>query len=96
MLRFIEGIQSRPQRHVAGESRPGTNRGGLIRDILTRVADLMNQIEALDDLVVQFDGTAPGRTFIAAWKQARIIVDAGHGPGEAPAPGGGGTPPPTH
>lgn len=27
-----------------------------------------------------------GRRFIAAWKQARIIVDAGHGPGEDTPP----------
>ena len=54
----------------------------------------MSLVEAIDDLVVQFDGTPAGRTFIAAWKQARMIVDGGHGPGEEDAPGGGGTPPP--
>ncbi len=63
-----------------------TTRGSLIREIETRVAGLMNQLDDLDDLVVQFDGTAAGRTFIGAWKQARQIVDAGHGPGETPVP----------
>ena len=52
----------------------------------------MSLVEAIDDLVVQFDGTPAGRTFIAAWKQARIIVDGGHGPGEDEE--GEGTPPP--
>jgi hypothetical protein len=59
----------------------------------TRVAGLVARAEELDDLVVQFDGSAAGRAFGAAWKQARLIVDAGHGPGEEPAPGGS-TPPP--
>ena len=70
------------------------NRTALIRELETRVAGLMNMIEALDDLVLQFDGTPAGRAFIAAWQQARIIVDGGHGPGEEEAPAGGGTPPP--
>lgn len=68
------------------------NRSGLIRDIETRVAGLVAKVEALDDLVIQFDGTPAGLAFIAAWKQARIIVDSGHGPGEDEE--GGGTPPP--
>ena len=73
-----------------------THRSALIREVETLVADLVAQLDDLDDLVVQFDGTPAGRTFITAWKQARIIVDAGHGPGEAPAPTpGGGTPPPS-
>lgn len=70
------------------------NRAALKRDIETRVAGLVSLVVAIDDLVVQFDTTPAGRTFIAAWKQARIIVDGGHGPGEEDAPGGGGTPPP--
>ena len=70
------------------------NRAALKRDIETRVAGLVSMVEAIDDLVVQFDTTPAGRTFIAAWRQARIIVDGGHGPGEEDAPGGVGTPPP--
>lgn len=57
-----------------------------LRDLTTRVAGLMEEIRDLDDLVIQFDGTEAGRRFIAAWKQSRIIVDAGHGPAETPAP----------
>jgi hypothetical protein len=62
------------------------NRAALIRDVETRVAGLVARAEEMDDLVVQFDGTAAARAFGAAWKQARLIVDAGHGPGEPPAP----------
>ena len=68
-------------------------RTALIRDVETSVAELLTMVEALDDLVVQFDGTAAGRAFISAWQQARIIVDGGHGPGESVPPAGGGTPP---
>ena len=70
------------------------NRSALKRDVETRTAGLVSLVEAIDDLVVQFDTTPAGRNFIAAWKQARIIVDGGHGPGEEDEAGGGGTPPP--
>ena len=69
------------------------NRTALIRDVETNVAELLTKVEALDDLVLQFDGTPAGRNFIAAWKQARMIVDGGHGQGEEEPPAGGGTPP---
>lgn len=69
------------------------SRSALKREVATRVAGLLGLVEAIDDLVVQFDTTPAGRTFIAAWRQARFIVDGGHGPGEEDAPGGGGTPP---
>ena len=69
------------------------NRSTLIRDVETRVAGLVARAEDLDDLVLQFDGTPAGLTFIAAWKQARIIIDSGTGTGTPPATGGG-TPPP--
>ena len=68
------------------------NRSALKRDVETRVAGLVSLVEAIDDLVVQFDTTPAGRMFISAWKQARIIVDGGHGPGEEDE--GGGTPQP--
>ncbi len=38
----------------------------------------------LDDLIVHYDDTEAGRNFIAAWCQARRIVDSGHGPGGDP------------
>jgi hypothetical protein len=40
----------------------------------------MVQLSDLDDLSLQFNGTDAGRRFIEAWKCARNIVDAGHGP----------------
>ena len=43
----------------------------------------MEQLEDLDDLVIHYDGTAAGRNFIAAWHQARLIVNSGHGPAAA-------------
>ena len=60
----------------------------------TTVADLVSQIEDLDDLVLQFD-TPAGEQFQAAWTIARRIVDAGHGPGEEEAPTPGNNPTPT-
>ncbi|MEK0448511.1 MAG: hypothetical protein RL088_779 [Verrucomicrobiota bacterium] len=58
------------------------------RELTTQVAALLEQTADLDDLVAQMDATVPGRAFIAAWKQARIIIDAGHGPSpeEPPTP----------
>lgn len=58
------------------------DRSAMRRELKTVVAGLMQDIAGLDDLVLQFNKTEAGRLFIAAWKAARIIVDAGHGPGE--------------
>ena len=67
------------------------NRGTLLKEVETDIADLMDQISDLDDLVLQFDGTAAGQRFIEAWKRARSIVDSGGGhtttpPTPTPAP----------
>ena len=62
------------------------NRTTHLRDLATRVGGLMEATHDLDDLVLQMDTTEAGRLFIAAWKQARIILDAGHGPTTPPAP----------
>ena len=40
---------------------------------------------SLDDLILAFNSTAPGRSLIAAYKESRIVRDAGHGP-KKPAP----------
>jgi hypothetical protein len=61
-------------------------RSTLLRDLSAAVADLMEKLADLDDLVIQYDASEAGRTFISAWKQARAIIDSGHGPSEAPAP----------
>ena len=82
----FSGLLNAPRSTIA-------NRAVLIRDVETNVAELLLKVEALDDLVLQFDGTPAGRAFIAAWQQARLIVDGGPGPGEEEPPPGGGTPP---
>ena len=61
------------------------NRSTLKQEVATDVAALVSKVTAMDDLVVQFDGTPQGRRFAAAWKQARMIVDNGGG-GHAAAP----------
>ena len=53
-------------------------RSSMLRELETRVADLVDAIRDLDDLVVQFERTFPGRVFSDAWSQARQIVDSGH------------------
>ena len=65
------------------------NRSTHLRDLTTRVAAHLETLHDLDDLVLQMDTTEAGRLFISAWKQARNVVDAGHGPKlepETPAP----------
>lgn len=62
------------------------NRSTLRRELKTDVAALMELLPDLDDLVLQFDETELARRFQSAWKQARIIVDAGHGRGEDEEP----------
>ena len=65
------------------------NRSALLKEVETDVAALLEKVSDMDDLVVQFDGSEPGKRFIEAWKRARIIVDTGGGQGS------GGTPTPT-
>lgn len=68
------------------------NRSTLLKEIETDTANLLDQLDDLDDLAIQFDGSDVGLRFGTAWKQARSIVDVGHqGNGEKPAP----TPAPT-
>jgi hypothetical protein len=71
------------------------NRSTLLKEVETDAADLLDQLSDLDDLVLQFDGTDAGQRFMAAWKHARSIVDAGHGPGQdtPPTPTPPATPP---
>ena len=78
----FSGIDSAPRTGIV-------NRSTLLKDLDSKVAALMEQLEDLDDLVIHYDGTAAGRNFIAAWHQARLIVNSGHGPAAADE-----TPPP--
>lgn len=64
------------------------NRNTLLKEIETDTASLLEQLNDLDDLVLQFDGSEVGRRFNEAWKRARVIVDSGHtttATSEAPA-----------
>ncbi len=63
------------------------NRSTLLKELETDVASLLEQVNDMDDLALQFDGTDAGKRFVEAWKRARIIVDTGGGRGN------GGTPP---
>ena len=55
------------------------NRSTLLKEVDTDTADLIAQVNDMDDLVLQFDTTDAGKRFIEAWKRARIIVDSGGG-----------------
>ena len=68
------------------------NRTALLRELETQVAVLVDDAEDLDDLVAQFDGSEAGRLFGVAWNQARINLDAGHGPTPPTTPPVPGTP----
>ncbi len=61
------------------------DRSVFVRELVTDLAGCTAQLEMMDDLILAFAGTPAGDHFIAAWNQARIIVDAGGGPGEDPA-----------
>lgn len=50
-------------------------RSMLLRELETDTAALIEQLRDLDDLVLQFDGSAAGLRFIAAWEKARLIID---------------------
>ena len=59
------------------------NRSTLSKEIAKDTAALMQLVRDMDDLVIQFAGTADGDRFVTAWKQARIIVDSGSGHSDA-------------
>jgi len=61
------------------------NRSALYRELATDVAELMEQINDLDDLVLQFESEA-GQNFQTAWTAARKIIDTGRSPGEEEPP----------
>jgi hypothetical protein len=68
------------------------SRAALLRELTTQVAACVDHIRSMDDLVIQLTGEGAPE-FIAGWKQARQVVDAGHGPGEDETPTPTGTPP---
>jgi len=68
------------------------NRSALLKEVETDTAALVEFVNDMDDMALQFDGTEAGKRFVEAWKRARIIVDTGggHTPPTPPTP----TPPP--
>jgi hypothetical protein len=76
----FSNVMSKPRGQIV-------NRSTLLKEVETDVADLVEQVNDMDDLALQFDGTEAGKRFTEAWKRARIIVDTGGGHGN------GGTPP---
>lgn len=62
------------------------NRNTLGREIIVKTAALYELVQDMDDLVLQFATTEAGERFTAAWKRARVIVDAGSGHGPSPTP----------
>ena len=80
---LIAELQAARDKFASIDSAPRTgivNRSTLLKDLDAKVAALMEKLDDLDDLVIQYDGTPAGRHFIAAWRQARLIVDSGHAP----------------
>lgn len=70
------------------------NRSALLKELETDTATMLDQLTDLDDLILLLESSEASQRFQAAWKRARIIVDAGHGPAPetTPAP----TPSPTN
>lgn len=62
------------------------NRSTLLKEVDTDTADLMELVNDLDDLVIQFDSSDLGHRFIEAWKRARTIIDTGGGHAATPTP----------
>lgn len=62
------------------------NRTALLRELETQVTGLLAALDDLDDLILQFAGTMSGDLFLSAWRPARQILNAGHGPSTPPSP----------
>ena len=75
----FSGVMSQPRGQIV-------NRSTLLKEVETDVAALVQKVNDMDDLVLQFDGTPAGQRFIEAWKRARIIVDSGGGQATPPTP----------
>jgi len=62
------------------------NRSALLKEVETDTAALVESVNDMDDMALQFDGKDAGKRFIEARKRARIIVDTGGGHGGTPTP----------
>ena len=61
-------------------------RATLKRELEVRVAAVIERLRDMDDIVLQYDETEAGRSFIAQWQTARIVIELGHGPTPTPTP----------
>jgi hypothetical protein len=62
------------------------NRSTIRRELATDVAALLDLTTDLDDLILQLEPSDLTTRFQSAWKQARIILDAGHSPTDEDEP----------
>jgi hypothetical protein len=77
---MVEKVDGLWQRYSAAVGAPAGARAGrkALTDSLPRDAsDLEAKFAALDDLVIQFDESPKGAEFVAAWFNARQVVDLG-------------------
>ena len=51
------------------------SRSTLLKELETDIAGLLTLLSDLDDLVLQFNKTPAGKSFIEAWNGARMIID---------------------
>ena len=81
---FGSGVKARSPRLDARAKRKA------LTDVLpSKFATVEEQFAQLDDLIIQFRGTEAGDRFVAAWFNARRVVDTGrraNKPAPAPAP----------
>ena len=62
------------------------NRSALLKEVETDAAALLEFVNDMDDLVLQFYTSLTGHRFMEAWKRARIIVDVGGSNGSEEKP----------
>lgn len=71
-IKAYSDVVSSPRSQIVTRSTLG-------KEIEKDIAALLELVRDMDDLVIQFSGTAAGDHFVTAWKRARIIVDVGSG-----------------
>lgn len=66
------GLQCQPRSEIV-------TRSALVCEVETGIVGLVDDVSDTGNLVVQFDGSDPGKPFIEPWKRARMIMDSGGG-----------------
>ena len=70
------------------------NRATLLRGLEADVAALVELLDDMDDLVIQFNHGSQSAVFADAWRQARMVLSHGHGRGSSQPPAPAPTPAP--